>query len=556
MKTIISILIIFFSSVLFSQQKKVTTIDKIYQDSENPKYQKWQSLSYFRGYNVLNEHPKSLDDFLFLRSCGANIAHIGSFGWNEREAPYEEIPENIAETDMLVSFCREAGLYYVLAVRQGPGRTDVYKETNNLGPISTIWTNNTEQQLYGNMLKNMVQRYAGDPYFVGINMIIEPNPLWFNFFCLVTPEILLSCLQQSGINMNELYSLMISKVREADPLLPVIVENVQYSTPNYWKIFEPIEEPYVIYDVHSYVPRDYIYESNPNTMEYPDYYFNYPYPEYVWHDKNFIKNTVYQWVQNVQNQTGAPVLLGEFGLLHPQINGPQFLKDIADICIEKGWHFALWNYRPGGDDWNYETMGSDYWNAVLYMLNSGNNADLFLYNITVNQGQNFNYYASNSITARNFIINNGGTVIFTAPNIYLKDGFNALEGSNFTTSFGQVYKKPSKTMSSKSVKNEQMNLNLEKIPDRFFINQNYPNPFNPSTIIEYGLKYSIGVKITIYDILGRVIKTLVNEYQEAGYKSVYWDGTNDNNNSVATGVYIYKIEVGDFADSKKMLLIH
>jgi hypothetical protein len=93
------------------------------------------------------------------------------------------------------------------------------------------------------------------------------------------------------------------------------------------------------------------------------------------------------------------------------------------------------------------------------------------------------------------------------------------------------------------------------IPKEFSLSQNYPNPFNPKTNIEYGLKQDVQVKITVYDIMGRIVKTLVNEYQTAGYKSVIWDGTNSSNSEISSGVYFYKIEAGSFVSTKKMLLL-
>lgn len=94
-----------------------------------------------------------------------------------------------------------------------------------------------------------------------------------------------------------------------------------------------------------------------------------------------------------------------------------------------------------------------------------------------------------------------------------------------------------------------------ELPIKYNLSQNYPNPFNPSTKFSYSLKDNVNVKITIYDILGRVIRTLVNEYQDAGYKSVIWDGTNNNGINVSTGLYIYKMEAGSFINTKKMMFI-
>lgn len=79
---------------------------------------------------------------------------------------------------------------------------------------------------------------------------------------------------------------------------------------------------------------------------------------------------------------------------------------------------------------------------------------------------------------------------------------------------------------------------------------NYPNPFNPVTNIKYEINKNINVKITIYNILGQEVKILVNEFKKAGNYEIKFDGTN-----LASGIYFYRIEAGDFIEAKKMVLI-
>lgn len=87
------------------------------------------------------------------------------------------------------------------------------------------------------------------------------------------------------------------------------------------------------------------------------------------------------------------------------------------------------------------------------------------------------------------------------------------------------------------------------------LHQNYPNPFNPVTTIRYELPEKSFVNITIYDMLGRQVRTLINQTQDAGFKSVIWNATNDNGKLVSAGVYLYKIQAGEFVQTKKMLLL-
>ncbi len=93
------------------------------------------------------------------------------------------------------------------------------------------------------------------------------------------------------------------------------------------------------------------------------------------------------------------------------------------------------------------------------------------------------------------------------------------------------------------------------IPEVFALRQNYPNPFNPITTLRYDLPENSFVKITIYDLLGREVKTLFNRTQDAGYKSVVWNATNDHGKPVSAGVYLIQIHAGEFVQTKKMILL-
>ncbi len=85
---------------------------------------------------------------------------------------------------------------------------------------------------------------------------------------------------------------------------------------------------------------------------------------------------------------------------------------------------------------------------------------------------------------------------------------------------------------------------------KFYLAQNYPNPFNPTTLIKYQMPKDGFVTIKLYDILGREVKTLVNEYQTAGSYDI-----NFNAEDLASGVYIYQMRAGDFLSSKKLVLM-
>ena len=92
-------------------------------------------------------------------------------------------------------------------------------------------------------------------------------------------------------------------------------------------------------------------------------------------------------------------------------------------------------------------------------------------------------------------------------------------------------------------------------PEEFSLHQNYPNPFNPVTTLRYDLPENGHVNVIIYDMLGKQVKTLINQTQDAGYRSVIWDGTNDYGNPVSAGIYLYQIQAGEYMQTKKMVLL-
>ena len=93
------------------------------------------------------------------------------------------------------------------------------------------------------------------------------------------------------------------------------------------------------------------------------------------------------------------------------------------------------------------------------------------------------------------------------------------------------------------------------VPEVFALHQNYPNPFNPTTTLKYDLPEAVNVRVMIYDLMGRKIRSLVNERQDAGFRSVQWNAADDLGLQVSAGMYIYTIHAGDFVQTRKMILL-
>ena len=99
-----------------------------------------------------------------------------------------------------------------------------------------------------------------------------------------------------------------------------------------------------------------------------------------------------------------------------------------------------------------------------------------------------------------------------------------------------------------------------ELPEVFSLSPNYPNPFNPATTIKFQLPEKNGTAtvrtvLRVYDILGRLVRTIVDEDMSPGFYTKQWDGLNDNGVGISSGVYFYSLMAGDFRQTKKMLLI-
>jgi len=93
------------------------------------------------------------------------------------------------------------------------------------------------------------------------------------------------------------------------------------------------------------------------------------------------------------------------------------------------------------------------------------------------------------------------------------------------------------------------------IPSEFQLHQNFPNPFNPTTTIFYDVSRESNVKVIVFDLLGREVVTLVDQFEPVGNRSINWDGRDYTGNLVNAGVYIYQIEADVFIQTKKMVLL-
>lgn len=349
--------------------------------SSMSKFDKWKIPSYFRGFNIGyycsdSDCYKSQEDFDALRSTGANLAQINVYGEGFRDfsSPYNTNEVGKQHIICMASYAHQAGLYYTIAVREGPGRYDVAK-----GKDSPIWTNRQMQKEYGEMLMEIAAEFMNDSLFVGLVLTVEPDPLssnWDN-----TNE-LKSALQSQDIDTHLINKGWIDEIRTVTDDLPLLVQSVESSNPEFWgeEIFiKKQADPYIVYEVHSYEPFDYTHARRKDNESYPFTGWNITTNnnKQVW-DKSFYENVIFDHVINFQQQHQVPIYLGEFGMYYPQNNGDTYLSDIHSIAKSNGWSYSLWTWRADKSDrhvyFNYEkfdqnSSNSDYWGEITQMMN-------------------------------------------------------------------------------------------------------------------------------------------------------------------------------------------
>ena len=93
------------------------------------------------------------------------------------------------------------------------------------------------------------------------------------------------------------------------------------------------------------------------------------------------------------------------------------------------------------------------------------------------------------------------------------------------------------------------------VPRTFALYPNRPNPFNPVTTIDFDVAAPVYASIRVYDVAGRLIRTLWDQSTAEGYYSVKWDGVNNNGSPVASGVYFYQLRAGSFVSTRKLVLL-
>ncbi|RQW01715.1 MAG: T9SS C-terminal target domain-containing protein [Calditrichaeota bacterium] len=248
-------------------------------------------------------------------------------------------------------------------------------------------------------------------------------------------------------------------------------------------------------------------------------------------------------------------------------NGYLSFKDGYDLTAEDSFipHFDEPNNMLAACAMNLDAENSTHPDAHIYY--GGDNS-----HFVVTYWHTYDHGSSTDYITFQIILYSNGNIKYQYNNLESTDPFpdtihnDALVGiENYFGSQGISYRNngaggplfgsPLALMFGKNNLYLPIEAGRSDIPREYILFQNYPNPFNPSTTIRYSLPRVQDVEITIFNILGQQVRFFNLDNQPAGTYHIVWDGRNDQNIPVASGMYIYQIKAGDFRKAKKMVLI-
>jgi hypothetical protein len=234
----------------------------------------------------------------------------------------------------------------------------------------------------------------------------------------------------------------------------------------------------------------------------------------------------------------------------PKIWEPGHAVDGDTTTDNRFWRVRFYPFTSLPGDWWQVKMAETYWinNVIIFQ---GIGADFFnQFHVESSTSGEFNGEETTLFSESNWISGNNMSKTYSFQdtrtkfvrlvNDEQKDWAGLQEFQIYYTNITDI----------KDVENTT-------IPRSYKLSQNYPNPFNSRTIIRFQLPVKGFCSLNIYNIIGQKVKTLIEEDRSAGYHTIFWDGTNDYNEKISSGIYIYRLEAGDtFRAIRKVVFIN
>ncbi len=320
-------------------------------DAQNYKYEIWQKDSFLRGANVhpykhfssySMREPLEQKNINELKSYGANLVVANYPGVFTYYFPYEIDSLHLINLDSIVSYSRNAGLYLVIALRSGPGRSlQVFDSENREDEI--LFHDTVAMKSYLKMCKFIAERYKDEKHLIGYNFLLEPHADY--------PVYLPPIFDSTYFIFIE---SLISTVRKVDSLVPIIVQPLGWAFPDRFYTMKKFNDPFIVYSCNMYFPHEFTNEFNDST--YPGSYF---YRDSLVNvDTTILKDLFYNVIEFKRNHS-APIFINEYGGIRFKKGFLNYLTDLHNLFLDNGFHFAFYIWKSEWGDVSGERYG-DY----------------------------------------------------------------------------------------------------------------------------------------------------------------------------------------------------
>ncbi len=292
----------------------------------------------YGGPDEYNDPPyPSVESLQQLRDLGAQVVALEfQYVWTI-EPPYQADEDQFDRVTAALDNVAAAGLYAVVAVRNGPGRNGMMPDVADEDVITTLYVDETAQAAYQDMLDDVVSRFKDRPEIIAWEPIVEPMLDTFLTHEKDAPY------PQAAALWNEFAPELIAAIREADPKRPILIEPVNWGGLDGFILLDRFDDDNIIYSLHTYEPFAYTHQEIPPYAAYPGEFDN----EYF--DQAMLE-TLLAPVDAFQAQHNVPIVVGEWGGIRWQPGLDQYIADQLSLFEARGWSW-LW-YAWDDEEWD------------------------------------------------------------------------------------------------------------------------------------------------------------------------------------------------------------
>ena len=338
-------------------------------EPKTAKYDLWTGETKLRGANIYQRQvypeldgnifmgpgplgpPYKQKDFDNLAALGANYVNISHAGIYTEKPPYKLDNDVLQNLSDLIEMIGKADMFAVISFRSGPGRSEFTFFWGEHGDWfdksyynDKVWKEKTAGDAWAAMWKKTAQTFAGNPYVVGYDLMVEPNSneVWLDIW---DPEEFYEDYGNTSYDWNKFFPRISTAIREADQETPVLIGGMAYSRVDWLPYLVPTTDEKTVYMVHQYEPHVYTHQEPNGKNEYPGS-FDTDYDgdkEYV--DKKWLQNLL-SIVDDFKSDHNVPVSCNEYGIARWVKGAAAFMDDLMSLFEERNMNYALWMWSP------------------------------------------------------------------------------------------------------------------------------------------------------------------------------------------------------------------